>query len=151
MKKLTVLISSVVLLSGVSLYALNNLNIEKEKEAVRKVIQDSLVDGYLNYYDIEEMKKGIHPEFTTMEYRNSNLYKRGFENLLAYAKRVKSSRPNGRRVKVSVKFLMVDVIGNIGCAKVEFYDGPTLHGTDYITLIKFNDGWKIMGLVAYEH
>ncbi len=142
------LISCIILLSGVSLYALNQAN--TEKEAIKTVIQSALVDGYLNNYDIEEMKKGIHPEFRIMELRTNKLSKRGFEALLDYAKKVKPNRPNGREVKVSVKFLLVDVIGSIGCAKVEFYVGPTLHGTDFITLLKFEEGWKLMGSVAYE-
>lgn len=124
---------------------------EEEKKAIQKVIQDALVDGYLNNYDINEMEKGIHPVFRSMEIRNNSLSERGYEDLKAYVKRVKPQRPNGRRVKVTVKFLMVDVVGNIGCAKVEFYDGPTLHGTDFITLMKFQDGWKIMGAIAQEH
>ncbi len=129
----------------------NAINIEEEKKAIQKVIQASLVDGYLNNYDVEEIEKGIHREFRSMEVRNNSLSQRKYEDMLAFIKRVRPSHPNGRRVKVSVKFLMVDVIGNIGCAKVEFYDGPALHGTDFITLMRFDDGWKIIGAVAYEH
>ncbi len=140
-----------ILVSGTLFYGLNQLKNEKEKEAIKKTIQDSLVDGYLNQYDIEMMKKGIHSEFTIMELNNNKLNKRKFEDLLGYAKRTKPLRPKGRRVKVTIKILMVDVVGDIGCAKVEFYVGTNLHGTDYIILIKFKDGWKLIGSVAYEH
>ncbi|MFC1726704.1 nuclear transport factor 2 family protein [candidate division KSB1 bacterium] len=149
MKK-TAIIFGIILLSGVFLYAVNQVNIEKEKQAVKKVIQDALVDGYLNDYDVEKMKKGIHPEFTIMELRNNELQKRGFSDLLDYVKKVKPERPNGRRVRVNIKMLTVDVIGNIGSAKVEFYVGDTHHGTDFITLMKFEDGWKLMVSAACE-
>lgn len=129
----------------------HEINVEEEKKAIQKVIQAALVDGYLNNYDVDEMEKGIHPEFRSMEVRNNTLSQRRYEDMLAYVERVKPTRPHGRRVKVTIEFLMVDVIGNIGCAKVEFYDGPTLHGTDFITLMRFNNGWKIMGTIAYEH
>jgi hypothetical protein len=122
-----------------------------EKASIKEVIQDALVDGYLNKYDIEEMEKGIHPEFRIMEVRNNALSKRGYKDMLDYVERVKPSRPEGRRVKVTISILSVDVIGNIGCAKVEFYDGSVLHGTDFITLMKFDDGWKLVGSVACEH
>lgn len=148
MKKVLTLISCIIFLTCISLFTQNQANAEKEE--IKRVIQDALVDGYLNYYDIEEMKKGIHSEFRIMELRNNELSKRDFDALLDYARKVKPSRPEGRRVKVTVKFLMVDVIGSIGCAKVEFYVGPTLHGTDFITLMKFEDGWKMVGSVAYE-
>ena len=149
MKRVMALISCIILLSCISLFAINQANTEKEE--IKKVIQEALVDGFLNYYDIEEMNKGIHSEFRIMELRNNKLSMSEFDTLLDYVKEVKPSRPDGRRVKVTVKFLMVDVIGSIGCAKVEFYDGPTLHGTDFITLMKFEEGWKMVGSVAYEH
>jgi hypothetical protein len=141
-----------IFLTAIFLLAISGLNpANTENEEIKKVIQDALVDGYLNYYDIEEMQKGIHSDFQIMELRNNELSKRGFNALLDYVKKVKPSRPEGRRVKVTVKFLMVDVIGTIGCAKVEFYVGSTLHGTDFITLMKFEEGWKMVGSVAYEH
>lgn len=151
MKKAVILISCLFLMFGTSLYLVGQERADKEKEAIKKTIQDVLVDGYLNNYDLEAMKKGIHPEFTVMEIRNNTLHKRGYEDLVNYVNRVKPSGPNGRRVKVTVKFHTIDVIGNIGCAKVDFYDGPTLHGTDFITLMKFQDGWKLMCSAAYEH
>ena len=149
MKKGIIFILCTVLLSGAIIYGSNQVN--EEKEAIKGIIQYSLIDGYLNEYDIEKMKKGIHPEFTIMELHNGELSKRKFEDLLAYAKRVKPQRPNGRRVKVTIKILMVDVVGDIGCAKVEFYVGSTLHGTDFITLMKFKNHWKLMTSIAHEH
>ena len=150
MKRIFVFAAGLVLFLSTSVYLTGQETNDKEKDAVKKVIQDALVDGYLNDYDLEAMKKGIHPEFTIMELRNNVLQKRGFNDMVAYVNRVKPQRPNGRRVKVTIKILTVDVIGNIGCAKVEFYDGTTHHGTDFISLIKFSDGWKLLTSVACE-
>ncbi len=79
------------------------------------------------------------------------LSKRGFEDLVAYARRVKPQRSNGRRVRVATYVLAVDVVGGIGCSKVEFYVGSTLHGTDFITLLKLKSGWKLVASIAYEN
>ena len=125
--------------------------LDEEIKTIKKIIQNSLVDGYMNNYDVKEIKKGIHPEFIIRELQNNRLSQRGFDDLLNYVERVKPTRPNGRRTKVTIEFLSVDVVGNIGCAKVEFYDRSTLHGTDYITLMKFDDGWKIIAAIANQH
>ena len=97
------------------------------------------------------MEKGIHPDFRILELQDNELSKRGYPELVEYVNRIKPERPEGRRVKVNIKVLSVDVIGNIGCAKVEFYVGTDLHGTDFITLVKFKEGWKLVGSVACEH
>ena len=122
----------------------------KEKEAIKEIIQYSLIDGYLNEYDIPKIEKGIHPEFFIMEKQDGKLNKKTYSDLMAYVKKVKPQRPNGRRVKVTIKILSVDVVGEIGCAKVEFYVGSTLHGTDYISLMKFDNQWRLMVSIAQE-
>ncbi len=140
----------IIVLFAIPFYAFDAMENENEIAEIKKVIQDSLVDGYLNNYDIEAMKKGIHPDFNIIELRDGEYHKRGFESFIEYVNRVKPSRPNGRRNKVRVEFPAVDVAGTAGCAKVDFYVGETLHGTDFITMIKLKDGWKLTSSVAHE-
>lgn len=149
MSKFIPLILTVLLVFPLLAFGQNS--VDREKEVIKNVIQDALVDGYLNDYNIEAMEKGIHPDFTIVELRGNALSKRGYSDMLEYVNRVKPERPDGRRVRVTIKILDVDVVGKIGCAKVEFYVRTDLHGTDYITLVKFNEGWKLVNSVAYEH
>ena len=46
---------SLIALLKVALYAQENTNIEKEKEAIKKVIQEAFVDGMENFGDIESI------------------------------------------------------------------------------------------------
>jgi len=48
-----------------------------------------------------------------------------------------------------VKFLFVDIAGNIAVSKIEFYEGEDLKFIDYLSLIKFNDDWKIISKIAH--
>lgn len=134
-----------------SIFAVNQESDSQEKESIGKVIREALVDGYLNEYDLQKMQEGIHPELSIVELHNNELSRRGYPELVEYVRRVKPDRPEGRRVRVNIKILNVDIVGDIGCAKVEFYVGSELHGTDFITLMRFADGWKLIGSVAYEH
>jgi len=45
----------------------------------------------------------------------------------------------------------VDVVGNAGIAKIEFYKGEKLAYTDFLSLYKFNDGWKLVAKIYQEH
>jgi hypothetical protein len=51
---------------------------------------------------------------------------------------------------VSVKFLNIDVEGTAAVAKVEFYTGNTLRYIDFLSLYKFESGWKIVGKIFYQ-
>ena len=147
MKKGIIVTLDLILMLGIAVEASDS---HKEKETIKEIIQYSLIEGYLNEYDIPKIEKGIHPEFFIMEKQDGKIKKRTYSDMMAYVKKVKPQRPNGRRVKVTIKILSVDVVGEIGCAKVEFYVGPTLHGTDYISLMKFDNQWKLMASIAQE-
>ncbi len=49
----------------------------------------------------------------------------------------------------TVKFLFIDVSGNAAVAKIEFLEGESLNYIDYLFLIKFDDGWKIVSKIAH--
>ncbi len=151
MRKMIVLFLCMGILFVVSIFAMNPDENKQEEEKITEMIQNSLVDGYLNDYDLVQMEKGIHPDFSIMELQGNELSKRGYQELVDYVNRVKPDRPEGRRVRVSIKILSVDIVDNIGCVKVEFYVGTDLHGTDFITLIRFKEGWKLVSSVACEH
>jgi Putative lumazine-binding len=40
-------------------------------------------------------------------------------------------------------------VGTAATAKIEFYEGDELHFIDYLSLLKFDDGWKIVSKIAY--
>jgi hypothetical protein len=118
---------------------------DHEIEAIKKVIQEAVVDGFLNLPDLKIMRKGIHSDFINLNISDNKLTKTKLNNWLESAETRKRDNPGGRKTKVTVKFLSVEAVDDIGFAEVEFYVGtPELHGTDFFLLLKFQDGWKLV-------
>ena len=49
------------------------------------------------------------------------------------------------------KFLNVDITGSAASVKLELYQNGSRIFTDYLSLYKFPDGWKIMSKTYYRH
>ena len=51
---------------------------------------------------------------------------------------------------VSVKFITIDITGTAAMTKIEFYVGEKLTYVDYISLYKFENGWKMVNKIYYK-
>lgn len=150
MKK-TILLSMVILLSFSALIAQNEQI--KEKELIKQVIQNAYVDGLCNNADEEAVKKGIHPGFELLSAGKGNMmWKLSIYNWIEIAKggEEKGNKYSFQNEYTTVKFLFIDIAGNIAIAKIEFYEGKDLNYIDYLSLIKFEDGWKIVSKIAHR-
>lgn len=142
---------SLIALLKVALYAQENTNIEKEKEAIKKVIQEAFVDGMENFGDIESIKRGFHPDYCMYYIRNNELTKVTLDACLKNVQQLKQQNPAGPADKASIKFLSVDVYGAVGIAAFEQYKKSKLVYTDILILMKFEEGWRIMGKLFQRH
>jgi hypothetical protein len=50
-----------------------------------------------------------------------------------------------------VEFVNIDISGSAACAKIELYQNKKKIFTDYLSLYKFSDGWKIVSKIYYRH
>lgn len=147
MKKL-ILVS--LILSSSILFAQNT---EVEQEAIKKVIQTAYVDGLQNEGDAAKIDSGIHPDFVLLGIGKDNeMWKYTITDWKAKVleRREKGELPKTGDQMVNVKFVTVDVTGNAAMVKLEFYVGDTLTYVDYISLYKFNDGWKMVNKIFYK-
>jgi hypothetical protein len=151
MKKLFSCLFVVILFSSFLLSG--DMDIEKEKTAIKKVILGAYRDGIANVGDVEAIKKGFHPEFNLLGLNKDKTGMWKFP-IADWAKDVEKRKKEGKyppKEKVSFKFLLVDVVGNAGVAKIEFYKGEKLAYTDFLSLYKFKDGWKIVAKIFHQH
>lgn len=114
---------------------------------IKKVIQDAYVDGLCNNADEEAIRKGFHNDFKLIGLgRNNSIWELPIDNWIEIAKKGKEKGYNYsfQEEHTSVKFLSVDIAGNLAMVKLEFYEGLNLNYIDYLTLMKFEDGWKIV-------
>lgn len=150
MKK-TILLSMVILLSFSALFAQDDQ--VKEKDLIKQVIQSAYVDGLCNNADEEAVKKGIHPGFELLSAGKGNMmWKLSIYNWIEIAKggEEKGNKYSFQNEYTTVNFLFIDIAGNIAIAKIEFYEGEDLNYIDYLSLIKFEDGWKIVSKIAHR-
>ena len=150
MKK-TILAFLIILLSFSALFAQDEQ--AKEKELIKQVIQSAYVDGLCNNTDEEAVKNGFHPGFNLLSAGKGNtMWKLPIYNWIEIAKegKGKGNKYSFQNEHKTVKFLLIDIAGNVAVAKIEFYEGDELNYIDYLSLIKFMDGWKIVSKMAHR-
>ena len=147
--KTRIVFSIFVMLFCVSLFAQSD--VETEKAAIKKVIQDAYADGIGNNGDVEAMKKGFHPGFAILGFSKNSLWKYPIYRWVeAVEGRIKEGKYPPEE-KITFKYPLIDIVGNAAIVKIEYYQGEKLKYTDYLSLYKFEQGWKIVNKIFYEH
>ena len=145
--------SAVLFVLALMAFSANANDVEKEKEAIKQLIQSAYVDGLQNLGSIEDIEAGFHPGFNLLGVRNNQLTKFPIYSWVESVKKRKEEHPEGRpeEEKISVKFNSIDVTGNAAMAKVELYQKDKKLFTDYLQLYKFEEGWRVVSKIYYRH
>jgi len=123
---------------------------QDEKEAIKKIIDASYVQGIQNKKNVENIEKGFHPGFNLLGIDNQgNLTKYPIYTWEANVKRAVAAG-QVPSVLTTAKYPMIDISGNAAIAKVELYREGKQIFTDYLSLYKFADGWKIVGKIYHR-
>ncbi len=143
------LLLSIILFSSIALFA---QDIDKEKEAIKKVIQTAYVEGLQNEGDIDKIDSGIHPDFDLLGIgKDNNMWKYSIKDWKAKTvKKVEEGDLPRKGDQVSVVFKNIDITGNAAMAKIDFYIGKKLAYVDYISLYKFEEGWMMVNKIFYK-
>lgn len=123
-------------------------NAEKEKAAVKKVIEDVYVNGLSPKLDVEAVKKGYHKDCVFISYSFIGIVKRSMDEWLDY---VKKNNPEPGERKITHKFLSLTVTNRIASAMMEIHIAGRRELTTHLILYKLKDGWKIVSDVIYWH
>jgi hypothetical protein len=120
-----------------------------EEGAIKVLVQSAYVDGLQNLGDLEKTRAGFHPDFVLLGLRDGKLTRLPIAEWIASAEKRKA---DGAKPPLTVcKFLVVDVTGSAASVKLELSQNDTRIFTDYLSLYKFPDGWKIVGKIYYRH
>ena len=124
---------------------------EAEKEAIKTTIHTAYVDGIQNRGEIADIDKGFHPGFNLLGIdRNNHLSKLPIYTWVDYVKSAKE-KDEEKGAEVSAKYPMIDVSGKAAVAKVELYKKGEKIFTDYLSLYKFEEGWRIVSKIYHRH
>ena len=150
MKKI-VLLSSVLALLVIT--SVNSLRIYSEQEAIKDLLLTGYIHGAFNELNPEAMEKTFHKDFAIFSAGdNGELRRYPIANWVESTKRSKNDPDfNPEDNKWDHKFTNIDITGNSASVRLELFRDDELVYTDYLSLLKFDEDWKVVAKVYYRH
>ena len=121
-----------------------------DKDMILKTIDLAYVQGLQNGEDIDNILKGFHPGFNLLGVdQNNHLTKLPIYTWydMAEARIEAGKKPE---VETTAKYPLVDITGNAAIVKVELYREDKMIFTDYLSLYKFKEGWRIVSKIYHR-
>jgi hypothetical protein len=130
----------------------NFSSIEDEK-LIKEVITEAYVNGIQNAGSLEDIEEGFHPSFELIGIGRDSVTV--WENhIYTWKERVRQHKISDNdkdESLVTCTFDFIDITGNACVAKIHLYRDNKHIFTDYLSLYKFKDGWKIVSKIFYRH
>lgn len=149
MKK-QILIIGVMLMSSISF----SQSLSTEQLKIKEIVEMAYIDGLQNEGDQAKIEAGFHPDFYLLGIdKEDNMWRYAIKDWKAkqVQKREKGELPLNENKKVSAKFNSIDITGNAATVKLEYHVNKEHVYTDYLSLYKFESGWKIVSKIYYKH
>lgn len=122
------------------------------KTEVEKVIHTCYFNGAFNDLDTVSMRKGFHPDFAIFSANGNEISRYPIDEWIKGIEKMKQGpKFDKSRAKVDCKIVSLDVTEGCAAAKIEISKNGKLVFTDYLSLLKFDDGWKIVAKVYHAH
>lgn len=122
-----------------------------DRQAVQAVVQEAYVQGVHAQFDPAAMRRGFHPDFRMLVLREGALSAVTLEEWIARMEQARKDKPATTPPVVKADFTTVDVTGNAATVRLELHrDGKHVF-TDYLSLYRFADGWKIVSKTFQAH
>lgn len=148
MKKVSMIVFGLMFLAMFSTTILD----ADSKTEVEKVIRTCYFNGALNDLDTVSMRKGFHPDFAIFSANGNEISRYPIDEWIKSTEKMKQDpKFDKSRVKMDCKIVSLDVTEGCAAAKIEISKNGKLVFTDYLSLLKFDDGWKIVAKVYHAH
>lgn len=123
-----------------------------DQAEVENVIRSSYFNGAFNGLDTESMRRGFHPDFAIFSAKGTELARFPIDTWINHIEqRKKSPDFDPDSAKMDCKIISLDVTGGCASAKIEISRDDHQVFTDYLLLLKFEDGWKIAAKVYHQY
>jgi len=149
--KAAFVLSMTLLVTGTALTAQAASGVAAEQQAVKSVIENAYIQGIYNERDTDKIMSGFHDEFSMLVLNENTLGKVTIQQWVEGIERSKLANPEPPAVPVTHDCSLVQVVGNTAVAQVEVFRGDRHLYTDFMSLYKFEDGWKIVAKIYYSH
>jgi hypothetical protein len=152
MKQLIFSLIAVCLIGTISAFTAYSVRNYSEQEAISDMLERCYVHGAFNELNPEAMAEGFHKDFAIFRTYGDELTRYEIEDWVKNVENKKSSADFDPANNVwEHKFEYVDVTGESAAVKVQLYHEGKHVFTDYLSLLKFPDGWKVVAKVYTKH
>ena len=119
--------------------------------AIETVVRSAYVEGVHAHPDAAAMRRGFHPDFRMFVLKDGVMTAVTLEEWISRMEKSRAANPNAPLPKVEATFTNVDVTDNAATVRLELKrDGKHVF-TDYLSLYRFADGWKIVSKTFQAH
>ncbi len=140
---------AVVLLGSMMAFSHYSKEAKAEKEVIA-LVESAYINGAFNAQDTKAMKNGFHEDFAIFSAKGETISRYDIADWIAGIEKRKAKADYEMQVWEH-KLPSVDVTGGSAAVKVElFKDGKHVY-TDYLSLLQFDSGWKIVAKVYHKH
>ncbi len=146
---LIVVIISILILSS---YTYNESKLMSDKSEVEETVLRAYIHGAFNELNPDAMAEGFHPDFAIFSANGEAINKYPIATWVDNVRKRKNKEGfDPSKNKWEHNFAIVDMTGGAAQVKVELSKDGTHVYTDYLSLLKFDSGWKIVAKVYHKH
>ena len=152
MKRIILFVSALVLVAALTMSFVMKSESEAEAE-VKELVLNAYVNGAFNGLDADAMRKGFHEDFAIYSPKGEKISKYPIGAWADGVAKRKSDNYNADdpKNKWDHKFALVDVTGHAAQVKIELSNQGKHVYTDYLSLLRFESGWRIVAKVYQQH
>jgi hypothetical protein len=121
-----------------------------DADAVRAVVQAAYVDGVHASFDAGAMRRGFHPDFRMLALKDGMLQAVTLAEWIERLEKRKAAAGSARPA-IKADFTNLDVTGDAATVRLELHRDGRHVFTDFLSLYRFPDGWKIVGKTFQAH
>lgn len=122
-----------------------------DENAIRSVIDQAYIEGLHNGGSLDATRQGFHPGFNLLILRNNMLEALPIYNWIQGTEMRRKNQPQTDTVKTVCHYKFIDITGDAAVAKIELHRSGKLIFTDYLSLYRFEEGWRIVGKTYFRH
>lgn len=124
---------------------------DADDDAIRQVIQKAYVEGIQTTGDAEAIRAGFDPQFIMFVPKDEGIEQMSIETWISRIEKSLAENPDRETPNVSAEIDVLDKSGNVAVARIKVTRNGKHVFTDYMSLYKREDGWKIVAKVYQVH
>jgi len=122
-----------------------------EETEIKNLIIEGYLNGALNRMETPKMREVYHKDFAIFYGEGEELKRIPLEDWIIMVNDYKKSNDTSGLRAFDYEFIQIDVTEKAAFVKLKLTRKGVLIFTDYITLLKFKDSWKIVTKIYNAH